>query len=273
MFPKKAFQPFTKCSNRAEWLYLCLLIALLYTLKSLVGSAPPTALSPATESYACVDPLRYDLAEVRPKKIIIVSSGRTGSKLLWSMIIQQLKYRYRNVRHIHRFADEFEQTLVDRDTRVIYIYTDPVDVVLSLKLCSFQWVKTHFENFNSSRVHYSDFHNIFREDVLRLEEFFEGWMRPHPFPFFSLNYEHEREPESTQALLTFLGFPRNYSFQWPPANEKPLLGTNKQGLIPREHRIAEYPMEKQRLLLRTYRRARKKILSAPPYCIWPIIRG
>jgi|MDSY01.1.fsa_nt_gb hypothetical protein len=220
----------------------------------------------------CMDP-----ESVRPKspvrKLILASSGRVGS----TMLAEVLSHHGIRVDHTHLSVERIssDQRKAKTMAPVLFIFADPVDVVLSLRQRdidtgdsffgkNISWVRKHLENMQQDHL-FSAWANrdYFKTDVLQLEEHFRAWHRPMPFPFMSLRYETERE--HLDKLSAFLGTIKPIVL---PAlgPGRPIAGS--KGKVPRGERFRRLNEKEQLEMKRTYGALQERIASAPDFCIW-----
>lgn len=155
------------------------------------------------------------------KAIIVNSYGRSGSTMLRDSIIESLtKDKNRIVNFallkslpqqawdlgkekikpgfVYKTHDYPPKIHLNTNVRVIYIFADPVDVILSLlrlyKEKGEAWMREHYEHLKAP---YTDFNNIIYEDQLRLEKHFDAWIKEDRIPVAFVRYEelwnHQKE--------------------------------------------------------------------------------
>jgi len=153
--------------------------------------------------------------------IIINSYGRSGSTMLTNSIIESTVKKKNNILRrvlqksirrqiwnldnekikkgfVYKTHDYPPKNHLNTDVRLIYIYADPVDVILSLlrlyKVKGEAWMREHYEHLKAP---YMDFNNIIYEDQLRLEKHFDSWLQEKRFPVAFIRYEelwnHQKE--------------------------------------------------------------------------------
>jgi len=220
----------------------------------------------------CSNPQTYTSPLTNSTHVIVLSSGRVGSKMLTAVLFrhfEELGLSGVRLVHQHGFCYQFEQF---SNIMVIYLYGFPEDVILGWRKNPYNWVKHGFSYFhNPQLVNFSLWPQVFEVDALGLEAQFDDCLRPHSFPFLSLRYETETEIGNTRTLQAFLGTAASRNkLQWPSSNEV-LWGSNKLAEAPRKVRILELEAEDQRKLKRTYKRLHDKILRTPGSCIWPVV--
>ena len=145
--------------------------------------------------------------------IVINSYGRSGSTVLTKSIIESLsKEKKLNVKNfISRSISDVAWSLREKElkngmvykthdyppeqkincrAKFIYIYANPVDVVLSLlrlfDALGEEWMKEHYEHLNAM---YGDFEKIIYEDQLGLERHFDAWFGETRFQIALVKYE------------------------------------------------------------------------------------
>jgi len=170
--------------------------------------------------------------------IIVNSYGRSGSTMLRDSIVESLAkeknkiVNYALLKSIPQPAWDLDEVKIrtgfvykthdyppkknfNCNVRVIYVFADPVDVILSLlrlyKKKGEAWMREHYEHLKAP---YTDFNNIIYEDQLRLEKHFEAWIKEDRMPVAFVRYEelwnHQKE------VSDFLGI----SIQLPPYKER-----------------------------------------------------
>jgi hypothetical protein len=181
------------------------------------------------------------------------------------------------VDHTHFSVDRIisDQQKAGTTTPVLFIFADPVDVVLSLRQRdldtgdsffgkNISWVRKHLENMEQDHLFEAwAKRDYFRTDVLQLEQQFNAWHRPMPFPFMSLRYETERQ--NLDKLAAFLGTKNPIAL---PAlgPGRPIAGS--KGKIPREERFKRLEVVQQEQMMQTYGALQTRIKNAPDACIW-----
>lgn len=97
--------------------------------------------------------------------------------------------------------------------KIVYMFGNPMNIVVSAmdkfhygesmvgKLYYSPWEA--FYKFHNAD--YTEHHKIYDKDTLHLEENFDRWYKPQPFPFVAIKYE-EFVHADKQPLYDFLGF-------------------------------------------------------------------
>jgi len=259
-----------------------------------VPSAPTVGPSPRTTSTRSlepepshtIEPLRHTSrclapSQARPRsqvrKLVIASSGRVGS----TMLAEILGRHGIRVEHSHLSASEIEERERNKSkpTPVLYIFADPIDVILSLRQRDLDtgdsffgkgisWVQRHLENMNIPESKFGAWQRgeYFEQDVLDLAGHFEDWHRPHAFPMMSLRYETERQ--NMELLATFLGLPVA-RVSLPPAHAK-VKGS--RGKVPRTERFKRLHLDQQQQLNATYGALRERTKASPDACVWRMLQ-
>ena len=178
------------------------------------------------------------------------------------------------VEHTHLTAERVIETQRERRTNwpVLYIFADPLDVVLSLHQrdldtgdnffgANISWVRKHFENLELEPDAFEQWQAglAFERDILQLERHFRSWHRPQPFAMLSLRYETEREPANLEALRGFLGLRK------PPLPAKKDRIAGSMGPVPRR---ALRCRRAERRRSRHVRPAARSVRDAPDVCNW-----
>ena len=182
------------------------------------------------------------------------------------------------VEHTHLTAERVIETQARRRTNwpVLYIFADPLDVVLSLHQrdldtgdnffgANISWVRKHFENLELEPGAFEQWAAglAFERDILQLERHFRSWHRPQPFAMLSLRYETEREPANLEALRGFLGLRKPPAL---PAKKDRIAGS--MGSVPRGARFDKLERAEQAAITRTYGPLRDLVRDAPDVCNW-----
>lgn len=201
--------------------------------------------------------------------VLINSYGRSGSTMLTQSVINDYpcnnnKYLGYFLRRaipqtawnlnsaaiqngfIYKTHDYPPDQKFDNKVRIIYIYSNPVDVVLSLIRLyderGEEWMKEHFDHLKAP---YKSFENIIDQDLLCLERHFDHWLEEKRFPIAFVRYEalwnHQKD------LSEFLGFPINL----PLYRERTSKQENDKNIISK--------------LEKTYSTLKKKILNCDSY--------
>ena len=164
---------------------------------------------------------------------------------------------------------------------MLYIFADPLDVVLSLHQrdldtgdsffgANISWVRKHFENLELEPDAFEQWQAglAFERDILQLERHFRSWHRPQPFPMLSLRYETEREPVNLHALQTFLGLRKA-----PVLPDPKTRIAGSKGSVPRSARFDKLERAEQMAITRTYGPLRDLVRDAPDVCNWAPTAG
>ncbi len=195
--------------------------------------------------------------------IIVNSYGRSGSTVLTNSIkksaIESKNERVRNIafRSISQCAWDLESSALKggivykshdyppsecfkNDVRMLYTFTEPVDVVLSLLRLhderGEEWMKEHYKHL---KVPYTNFRDIVNEDQLQLEKHLDSWLQEERFPIAFIKYETMWEHQDD--ISEFLGF----KVELPPFKERKANEQRDKDLI--------------RKLQKTYKPLRTKI--------------
>jgi hypothetical protein len=146
--------------------------------------------------------------------IIINSYGRSGSTMLRDSILSGLPGKLGTFKNnlfrsvikqqawdlnteriargfIYKTHDYPPSKSFDRHIRVIYIFSNPINVILSLLLlqnkCDNDWFKEHFEHLKAP---YRDPQKMIYEDVFRIENHLDQWLMEERFPVAFIRYEN-----------------------------------------------------------------------------------
>jgi len=153
--------------------------------------------------------------------VLVNSYGRSGSTVLTKSIVNSANNSKNKIiknfaiRCISQTAWDLENTnlkngivykthdyppakKINSKVRILYTFSDPIDVVLSLiRLYNERgekWMKQHYSHL---RATYSNFQNIIYEDQLQLKKHLKSWLRETRFPIAFIKYEtmwdHQKE--------------------------------------------------------------------------------
>lgn len=113
---------------------------------------------------------------------------------------------------------DFPPAYLPPHVKVIYLFGNPVDLVLSAKQLDgltvnppderFTGLDLHIRNF---RGNFSEKEQLFEKDVLRLEDNFNRWYKQQSFPLLAIRYETLWENQD--AIKEFTGYG---NFKLPP---------------------------------------------------------
>lgn len=174
------------------------------------------------------------------KAVLVNSYGRSGSTMLTKSIIastlnnsshwfynlmlrsiNQQAWDIDNTRirsgFIYKTHDYPPQNKINTNCSVIYIFADPVNVVLSLmkifeELESDKWMREHFEHLKSKYI--EDFYSIIDHDTLHLEDHLDSWLAETKLPVAFVRYENLWDNQD--KLAEFLDIP----LKLPPYKER-----------------------------------------------------
>lgn len=137
------------------------------------------------------------------------------------------------------------------DLRVIFLFGDPYEIVLSIRSRRSgprgnEWVDRHCMNMGANRTR---FPFLFQEDVFHLERMFDAFYRPQKFPMLTLRYESLGSHLHT--VDEFLGT----KLKWEPWEE-------------RAQRFPVLQGSKRKWLEKTYGALREKINDAEDAKLW-----
>jgi hypothetical protein len=170
--------------------------------------------------------------------ILVNSYGRSGSTILTKSIIENAnKIKKGPIKKIFspsisKSAWNLEEAVLknglvykthdypptkgfNTKTRMLYTYSDPIHVVLSLlKLFDErgeEWMKKHYSHLKAP---YNNFEKIIEEDSLMLEKHLNSWMQEDRIPIAFIKYESMWNHQ--EDISNFLGFKINL----PPYKER-----------------------------------------------------
>ena len=189
--------------------------------------------------------------------IVVAGIGRCGTTLLTQAIwrSRRLMSVYQKSLgkcdfergHVYKTHDGPNITKTQARPRVIFMFGDITDVVISTSNKIDFWGKKHFEHFNANGL--LEHKELYHKDILGLEELFDSWYQPQEFPLFTLRYESLYHDNTLEQLDKFLGF----KVKLPPFNKRK---TNQKDLPELE------------ILKKTYASLDTKIKSAEDVKIW-----
>lgn len=106
---------------------------------------------------------------------------------------------------LYKTHDYPPQQIPNKNLRMIYIFANPTDVVLSLLRLynekGEEWMKLHYSHL---KINYGNFHNIIREDQLQLKQHLDSWIKEKRFPTLFIKYEKLWDYQDD--ISSFLGF-------------------------------------------------------------------
>jgi hypothetical protein len=170
------------------------------------------------------------------KAILVNSYGRSGSTMLTQSIISSLlKNKGINSQRlltriffqqawdlnetkiyngfVYKTHDYPPKKNMSKSVCIIYIFADPVDVVLSL-LKIFKeaeddaWMRLHFEHMKTNYT--NNFYSIIDYDTLQLEKHFDSWLKKTKWPTAFVRYE--KLWENYHKIGEFLNIPLGLPF-------------------------------------------------------------
>lgn len=157
--------------------------------------------------------------------------------------------------HVYKSHDFPPPHLPDH-VKVIFLFGNPVDIVLSAKELDKRYLTGVDSRFTSLDLHIRNLRgnikqkaDLFNKDVLRLEEQFNRWFEPQSFPILRLRYETMWEHQS--LIRSFIGID---AFKLPQKKQ-------------RKNYRAKYPEKILAKLESNYSQLDKKIKSAPNYSV------
>ena len=206
------------------------------------------------------------------KAIIVNSYGRSGSTLLAKSVFSSLtnkRYGFfydflqrsiiqpkwnlggSHIRKgfIYKSHDYPPEELFDMNaTLVIYVFSDPVDVVLSLiriykRSSNHRWMRRHFKHLRAPYV--DDFYNIMYHDTLGLEKHFDAWLKQKALRVAFVRYE--KLWELSTLLTDFL----EIDLKLFPYKERKAMENVDPGII--------------QVLAKTYASLRSKVLGCDDF--------
>ncbi len=123
-------------------------------------------------------------------EFIITTLGRCGSSMLYSVFkANKINMAGPKRETNHLYPDDIVKQF-GTAVKVIFLYGDPIDVVLSVKQRGeekgIDWVKLHFEHLKAD---FSDYDKIYEKDSLCLERMFDEFNKPQEFDLLIIGYE------------------------------------------------------------------------------------
>lgn len=170
--------------------------------------------------------------------IIVNSYGRSGSTVLTKSIIESaVQYAPKPFRQtvfraisdspwrldysdliggiVYKTHDYPPKKVFREDIRMIYTFSNPVDVVQSLLRLYEErgesWMREHYQHLRAS---YQNFEDIIIEDNLHLENHLDSWLNEPRFPIAFIKYESMWGVQ--EEISKFLGF----DIELPPYRER-----------------------------------------------------
>lgn len=139
--------------------------------------------------------------------IILAGMGRCGTTLLYNVVrdynefvmdLASLSENFKKFAAIktHDFAPE----LLPSNTKAIYLFGNPIDIVLSAHDAEMVNVDQHYIHMHGDA---ENKHNFEYSDTLQLEANFDSWHKKQNYPLLTLRYETLWE--NTAILNDFLG--------------------------------------------------------------------
>jgi len=108
----------------------------------------------------------------------------------------------------------FPPESLPENVKVIYMFGNPYDIVVSAHKKMNHWGSTHHFHLESDKYTPNDC--VFKEDTMMLYEHFDAWLRPQSFPLITIRYETLFKEETRQTISRFLGF----NFKLPAFKER-----------------------------------------------------
>ena len=136
----------------------------------------------------------------------------------------------------------------DNHVKMIYVFSDPVDVIMSLwkiyNNSGEKWIRQHFEHM---KVPFSNFEKILYEDQLKLENHFDAWMAEDRFSVAFVRYDEMWRYQ--EDISNYFGF----DITLPVYKERNAIASPDAAVI--------------KQLEQTYGALRSKINEVPPFYI------
>lgn len=155
--------------------------------------------------------------------IIIAGIGRCGTTLLYNSLqakgfigsgmitnSEDTKFEKGNIYKTHDYPPD----QLPVEAKVIFMFGNPYDIVISTSRKINQWGLEHFEHLASPK--YIPNKQLFQSDDLLLERLFDAWMQKQSFSFISIKYEFLYSPKVKEVLNNYLGF----KIDLPPRRER-----------------------------------------------------
>jgi len=181
--------------------------------------------------------------------IVVNSYGRSGSTLLTKSIMKSGVYpkstvfnklasgsivknvwslngEYFKSGFVYKSHDYPTDLVSGQDIRMLYVFANPVDVVLSLLRLYDKngkgWMKTHAEHL---KISYENFDNILESDIFQLEQHINAWLESEQFPIAFIRYESMWDNQDD--ISNFLGF----KVKLPPYRKRRAAQVNDKVII------------------------------------------
>lgn len=129
------------------------------------------------------------------------AANRSISQAAWNLESASLKNGIVYKTHDYPPANN----KIKKNTRMLYTFADPVDVVLSLLRIYNKrgegWMRQHYQHL---QISYNNFDGILDEDHLKLEKHLSSWLNEDRFPIAFIKYESMWDHQ--HDISEFLGF-------------------------------------------------------------------
>lgn len=185
------------------------------------------------------------------RTLFVQSLGRSGSNMVYRALEKEFGDK---VWGGHEYPDQLDS---DLPFRVIFLFADPVDIVLSVRKQEFvegeNWVRNHVEHMGGDWAEWPD---LFKKDILGLERMFDAYHQPQRFPLLTLRYESLKLRPNRDILNAFVGRPVNL----PPWRCRRDL-------------YWRYARDVRESANRTYRPLQEKVGAAAAAQVWPVKEG
>jgi len=193
------------------------------------------------------------------------------------------------VLHTHRRCPAVERSSCAGLHQVVYVFDDPVEVVLSLRKDVFAsnkglaGAKKHFAHIQCSKPEFLTTKSAARmgsmmltSDVFGIEDHVGGFMASHGgFSALSLTFSVFHSSEAARVLAAFLGVPQHVvAAGWAAADAAHAAASvsskKQRDKVPRgAERLAALSEAERGHLNATFGAASRQFRALPPICIWP----
>lgn len=192
-----------------------------------------------------------------PYSVIVAGLGRCGTTLLFDACRRAVSNEALFVVDLerHTFGNQVIKThdhppdLLPSDTKVIFMYGDVINTVVSTTAQINDWGTWHFRHMHATTP-FPPYEQLYFEDQLGLETQFDAWYCSQPFDLMTVRYESLYKPETIGMLRAFTGI----NLRLPAYRPRKTDGAN--------HSVAPQ-------LRRVYRSLISKIDEAADCKVWP----
>jgi len=158
--------------------------------------------------------------------IIVAGMGRCGTTLLYNTIRDHNEFivNLNSLDNMIKYNCIKTHSLAPpilTDAKVVYLFGDPLDIVLSSHDSTKVNIKKHYEHLNCNNdFTESIMPNFILHDTLNLELNFDSWYCPHNYPVLTIRYETMWD--NLDMLYNFLGT----KISLPPKQKRTVRNTS-----------------------------------------------